>query len=150
VIRPDLADIEPYRWQEGWEGAVPEGVPVLRLDQNTQPRSPRWYAGAAARLAAVPVHSYPDSRYGPLREAIAAYAGFPPEQVIPTDGADEALILCALLPGLESPTVLPLARTGMHAVHAVVDRHQVVELLTPLRAAGASSILVLPIENLVP
>ena len=97
MIRPDLADIEPYRWQEGWEGAVPDGVPVLRLDQNTQPRSPRWYAGAAARLAAVPVHSYPDSRYGPLREAIAEYAGFPPEQVIPTDGADEALILCALL-----------------------------------------------------
>ncbi|MDX6546997.1 MAG: phosphoribosyltransferase [Gaiellales bacterium] len=55
-----------------------------------------------------------------------------------------------LLPGLESPTVLPLARTGMHAVHAVVDRRQVVELLGPLRAAGASSILVLPIENLVP
>ena len=55
-----------------------------------------------------------------------------------------------LLPGLESPTVLPLARPGMHAVHAVVDRHQVVELLGPLRAAGASSILVLPIENLVP
>ena len=97
MIRPDLADIEPYRWQEGWEGAVPEGVPVLRLDQNTQPRSPRWYAGAAARLAAVPVHSYPDSRYGPLREAIAEYAGFPPAQVIPTDGADEALILCGLL-----------------------------------------------------
>jgi len=55
-----------------------------------------------------------------------------------------------LLPGLESPTVLPLARSGMHAVHAVVDRQQVVELLGPLRAAGASSILVLPIENLVP
>lgn len=55
-----------------------------------------------------------------------------------------------LLPGMESPTVLPLARTGMHAVHAVVDRRQVVELLGPLRAAGASSILVLPIENLVP
>jgi histidinol-phosphate aminotransferase len=97
VIRPDLADIRPYRWQEGWESAVPDGVPVLRLDQNTQPRSPRWYPGAAARLAAVPVHSYPDSRYGPLREAIAAYAGFPPEQVVPTAGADEALILCALL-----------------------------------------------------
>ncbi len=55
-----------------------------------------------------------------------------------------------LLPGLESPTVLPLARSGMHAVHAVVERRQVVELLGPLRAAGASSILVLPIENLVP
>jgi len=58
--------------------------------------------------------------------------------------------LIALLPGLDSPTVLPLARTGMHAVHAVVDRRQVVELLGPLRSAGASSILVLPIENLVP
>jgi ATP phosphoribosyltransferase len=56
----------------------------------------------------------------------------------------------SLLPGLESPTVLPLARSDMHAVHAVVDRGQVVELLGPLRAAGASSILVLPIENLVP
>jgi len=55
-----------------------------------------------------------------------------------------------LLPGMESPTVLPLARSGMHAVHAVVERRQVVELLGPLRAAGASSILVLPIENLVP
>jgi len=56
----------------------------------------------------------------------------------------------SLLPGMESPTVLPLARSGMHAVHAVVERGQVVELLGPLRAAGASSILVLPIENLVP
>jgi ATP phosphoribosyltransferase len=55
-----------------------------------------------------------------------------------------------LLPGLDSPTVLPLARGDMHAVHAVVDRRQVVELLAPLRAAGARSILVLPIENLVP
>ena len=45
---------------------------------------------------------------------------------------------------------LPLARSGMHAVHAVVDRRQVVSLLGPLREAGASAILVLPIENLVP
>jgi ATP phosphoribosyltransferase-like protein len=38
----------------------------------------------------------------------------------------------------------------MHAVHAVVERGQVVELLEPLRRAGARSILVLPIDNLVP
>jgi len=63
------------------------------------------------------------------------------------DALDDVI---ALLPGLESPTVLPLARSGMHAVHAVVERGQVVELLGPLRAAGATSILVLPIENLVP
>jgi ATP phosphoribosyltransferase len=58
--------------------------------------------------------------------------------------------IVGLLPGLDSPTVLPLAAAGMHAVHAVVPRSQVVELLPPLRAAGARSILVLPIDNLIP
>jgi len=55
-----------------------------------------------------------------------------------------------LLPGLDSPTVLPLARPGWHSVHAVVDRRQVMELLGPLRAAGARSLLVLPIHHLIP
>jgi ATP phosphoribosyltransferase len=64
---------------------------------------------------------------------------------------DEALDrIVALLPGLDSPTILPLAASGMHAVHAVVERRQVVELLSPLRAAGARSLLVLPIENMIP
>jgi len=97
VIRPDLAALEPYRWQEGWEQHVPEGVPVLRLDQNTQPRPPDWYAGAAAWLSRIPVNAYPDSRYGELREAIAAYTGFPVENIVPTAGADEMLTLCALI-----------------------------------------------------
>jgi ATP phosphoribosyltransferase len=55
-----------------------------------------------------------------------------------------------LLPGLDAPTVLPLSREGMHAVHAVIDADDVVRLLGPLRAAGASSLLVLPIEHLIP
>jgi ATP phosphoribosyltransferase len=55
-----------------------------------------------------------------------------------------------LLPGLDSPTVLPLARPGWHSVHAVVEQRQVMELLAPLRAAGARSLLVLPIHNLIP
>jgi ATP phosphoribosyltransferase len=55
-----------------------------------------------------------------------------------------------LLPGLDSPTVLPLARPGWHSVHAVVERRQVMELLAPLRAAGARSLLVLPIHHLIP
>ena len=64
------------------------------------------------------------------------------------DGSLDGII--ELLPGLDSPTVLPLAAAGMHAVHAVVPRDQVVELLGPLRAAGARSLLVLPIDNLIP
>ena len=64
---------------------------------------------------------------------------------------DDALeTIIELLPGLDSPTVLPLAADGMHAVHAVVPRDMVVDLLGPLRAAGARSILVLPIDNLIP
>ncbi len=55
-----------------------------------------------------------------------------------------------LLPGIDAPTVLPLARPGMHAVHSVVAADGVVRLLAPLKAAGASAILVLPIEHLIP
>jgi imidazoleglycerol phosphate dehydratase HisB/histidinol-phosphate/aromatic aminotransferase/cobyric acid decarboxylase-like protein len=96
-IRPELADARPYRWQEDWETTVPAGRPVLRFDQNTQPRAPAWYAGAAARLARIPVQSYPDARYRRLRETIAAYTGHPPHLIVPTAGADEALVLSALL-----------------------------------------------------
>jgi imidazoleglycerol phosphate dehydratase HisB/histidinol-phosphate/aromatic aminotransferase/cobyric acid decarboxylase-like protein len=96
-VRPDLANASPYRWQDGWEDVVPAGRRVLRFDQNTPSRPPRWYAGAAAKLARIPVQSYPDARYMPLRRAISAYTGFPPEQIVPTAGADEALILSAQL-----------------------------------------------------
>jgi ATP phosphoribosyltransferase len=64
---------------------------------------------------------------------------------------DAALdIVIDLLPGLDSPTVLPLARPGWHSVHAVVEQRRVIDLLEPLRAAGARSLLVLPIHNLIP
>ena len=56
----------------------------------------------------------------------------------------------ALLPGLESPSVIPLAHEGMIAIHAVVGADDVWTLLPRLKAAGASGILVLPIEKIVP
>jgi ATP phosphoribosyltransferase len=55
----------------------------------------------------------------------------------------------ALLPGLESPSVIPLAHEGMIAIHAVVGADDVWSLLPRLKAAGASGILVLPIEKIV-
>ncbi len=54
-----------------------------------------------------------------------------------------------LLPGLESPSVIPLAHAGMIAIHSVVDADAVWGLLPRLKAAGASGILVLPIEKIV-
>ena len=56
----------------------------------------------------------------------------------------------ALLPGLESPSVIPLAHSGMIAIHSVVASDEVWGLLPRLKAAGASGILVLPIEKIVP
>jgi ATP phosphoribosyltransferase len=58
--------------------------------------------------------------------------------------------LTRLLPGLESPSVIPLAHQGMIAIHSVVDSDAVWGLLPRLKAAGASGILVLPIEKIVP
>jgi ATP phosphoribosyltransferase len=55
-----------------------------------------------------------------------------------------------LLPGLESPSVIPLAHAGMIAIHSVVGADEVWGLLPRLKAAGASGILVLPIEKILP
>lgn len=57
--------------------------------------------------------------------------------------------LMDLLPGLESPSVIPLAHAGMIAIHSVVGADEVWGLLPRLRAAGASGILVLPIEKIL-
>jgi ATP phosphoribosyltransferase len=56
----------------------------------------------------------------------------------------------SLLPGLESPSVIPLAHEGMIAIHSVVGADEVWGLLPRLKAAGASGILVLPIEKILP
>jgi ATP phosphoribosyltransferase len=54
-----------------------------------------------------------------------------------------------LLPGLGAPSVIDLAEPGQIAVHAAVDADDIWNLLAPLKAAGASSILVLRVERLV-
>jgi ATP phosphoribosyltransferase len=56
----------------------------------------------------------------------------------------------ALLPALESPTVIPLAHAGMIAIHTVVGADEVWGLLTRLKSSGATGILVLPIEKIIP
>ncbi len=56
----------------------------------------------------------------------------------------------AVLPSMGAPSVLQLADEGQIAVHAAVDAGDIWTLLPALREAGASSILVLPVERLVP
>jgi ATP phosphoribosyltransferase len=56
----------------------------------------------------------------------------------------------AVLPSMGAPSVLPLATDGQIAVHAAVEADDVWSLLPALKQAGASSILVLPVERVVP
>jgi ATP phosphoribosyltransferase len=55
-----------------------------------------------------------------------------------------------VLPGMGAPSVLPLAQEGQIAVHAAVDVDDVWNLLPRLKELGASSILVVPVERVVP
>jgi ATP phosphoribosyltransferase len=63
--------------------------------------------------------------------------------------ADAVAVIEALIPGFEAPTVIPLAHDHMVAVHSVVDSARLGRVLPELKEAGASGILVLPIDQLI-
>lgn len=64
----------------------------------------------------------------------------------PTDKVKE---ICSILPGIKSPTVLPLATEGWTSVHAVIDQKHFWEIVGQLKERGAEGILVLPIEKMI-
>ncbi|NNC62980.1 MAG: ATP phosphoribosyltransferase [Eudoraea sp.] len=65
---------------------------------------------------------------------------------VPNDKIDTII---SLLPGMRSPTVLPLAEEGWSSVHTVINRDKFWEVIDELRQAGAEGILVCPIEKMV-
>ncbi|MDP9230756.1 MAG: ATP phosphoribosyltransferase [Bacteroidota bacterium] len=63
---------------------------------------------------------------------------------------NESLIeIIRLLPGMKSPTVLPLAQEGWSSVHSVLNENEFWEIIEKLKAAGAQGILVVPIEKMI-
>ncbi|KJD36061.1 ATP phosphoribosyltransferase [Tamlana sedimentorum] len=64
----------------------------------------------------------------------------------PNDRLDE---IVSLLPGMKSPTVLPLAQEGWSSVHSVINKNDFWEVIDELKANGAEGILVCPIEKMV-
>ena len=64
----------------------------------------------------------------------------------PNDSLDKII---KLLPGMRSPTVLPLATSGWSSVHSVLNEDEFWEKIEQLRAAGAEGILVIPIEKMI-
>lgn len=57
--------------------------------------------------------------------------------------------ICKLIPGMKSPTVLPLKQKGWSSVHSVIDEEKFWDIIEQLRDAGAEGILVVPIEKMV-
>ena len=57
--------------------------------------------------------------------------------------------IISLLPGMKSPTVLPLAEAGWSSVHSVISENEFWEIIEKLKDAGAQGILVVPIEKMI-
>jgi ATP phosphoribosyltransferase len=54
-----------------------------------------------------------------------------------------------LIPGLSGPTVMPLADPSMIAVHSVVERSRLWQIVPALKSVGARDILIVPIEKVI-
>ncbi|MBA2614133.1 MAG: ATP phosphoribosyltransferase [Bacteroidetes bacterium] len=57
--------------------------------------------------------------------------------------------ICKILPGMKSPTIIPLAEKGWSSVHSVVEENQFWEIIEKLKINGAQGILVVPIEKMI-
>ena len=57
--------------------------------------------------------------------------------------------IVAVLPGVKSPTIMPLAQEGWCSIHTVLDEQCFWEIIGRLKEAGAQGILVLPIEKMI-
>jgi ATP phosphoribosyltransferase len=64
----------------------------------------------------------------------------------PNDNLDRII---SILPGMKSPTVLPLAEKGWSSVHSVLKESEFWDIIEQLKALGAQGILVVPIEKMI-
>jgi len=64
----------------------------------------------------------------------------------PLEAKDEII---KILPGIKSPTILPLAESGWCSIHTVIEEDTFWEIIEKLKKAGAQGILVVPIEKMI-
>lgn len=64
----------------------------------------------------------------------------------PSDAVDNII---SILPGMKSPTVVPLAESGWVSIHSVISEHDFWEVVDSLKRAGAEGILVLSIDQMI-
>jgi len=64
----------------------------------------------------------------------------------PNDAIDK---ITSVIPGMKSPTIMPLGRKGWSSLHSVVDENDFWEKIDLLKSCGAEGILVIPIEKMI-
>ncbi|MBQ6190358.1 MAG: ATP phosphoribosyltransferase [Bacteroidaceae bacterium] len=65
---------------------------------------------------------------------------------VPTDRLNDII---NVLPGMKSPTVMPLATPGWNSVHTVIDEKSFWQIISRLKELGAEGILVIPVEKMI-
>jgi len=65
---------------------------------------------------------------------------------VPSEHLEEVV---SVLPGMRSPTVMPLATPGWNSVHTVVDEKSFWQIISRLKELGAEGILVVPVEKMI-
>lgn len=66
---------------------------------------------------------------------------------VPSANLDQII---EVLPGMKSPTVMPLAKEGWSSLHVVIGEKQFWDIIGKLKSLGAEGILVVPIEKMIP
>ena len=99
-----------------------------------------------------------NSSLSPEKQAILDQLVFRIQSVLAAKNAKYVLLNCreenleavsAILPGIKSPTVMPLAEKGWLSVHSVIQEQQFWDNIDALRNAGAEGILIVPIEKMI-
>jgi ATP phosphoribosyltransferase len=62
---------------------------------------------------------------------------------------DQVEKIIQILPGMKSPTVMPLATSGWSSIHTVIQEDRFWEIIDELKESGAQGILVIPIEKMI-
>ena len=114
-------------------GEQPRDKKYIKLNTNESPFPPSPHAIEAAIEAAKRLQLYPDPTYTALHEAIAAYHGLTPEEVLVTNGSDEILNFAFMaFCDKDRPALFPNVTYGFYSVFATLNHVPYTEM--PLNA----------------
>lgn len=133
-IRSIFSSFSPYSWELSTrEISKKVGIPpsrIHRMDTNTSPYLPEMPLEQLCRnLTKLRVNDYPDTSYFDLRRKISSYCGTEVNQIVVTNGADEALdIIAKTLLDRRDEVIIPVPTYSMYRVCSEIMDARVVSI----------------------